>query len=86
MSGVFNLLGSCQYAKLRKTTFDLLLYSIQPVSEEKGHVYVCVCVVGQCRLYTCGGDFTGAAKAEKQPQTQFSVHQFGKKNFLKGLS
>lgn len=39
-SGIFYLLGSCQYAKLRNTAFDLLLYSIQPVREEKVTTYV----------------------------------------------
>lgn len=48
---MFCLLGSCQYAKLRKTAFDLLHYSFQPVSGEK---VVCMCEA-------CRGGFTHVA-------------------------
>lgn len=47
LSRIFYLLRSCQYAKVQKTAFDLLLHSIQPVSEQKGHV----CVIDSVNVY-----------------------------------
>lgn len=70
LSGIFYLLGSCQYAKLRKTAFDLLLYSIQPVSEEK---VTCVCLCStSVWIYTCSGDVFGVSETEKNnPKPSF---------------
>lgn len=48
LSGIFYLLGSCQYAKLSKAPFDLLLYFIQPVRKQKV-MFVCL------SLEMCGG-------------------------------
>lgn len=63
LSGIFYLLGSCQYAKLRNTAFDLLLYSIHPVREEKV-TFVCVCVLCEYGL-THGSDVFGAERLRK---------------------